>query len=177
MLPVGFAFGALEVALPAFAAHEGRRELAGVLIAVWSVGSAFGGLVYGARPRRLSLEVVHTRVALVLPLSMIPIVFANSPISMAFLVIPAGLFIAPLLASRNELAGHVAPAGSETEALTWPLTAMVAGVALGAGVAGVLVDEIGWRAPVVVAVAAAALGAAVSVARRHTLREREPAVA
>ena len=33
MLPVGFAFGALEVALPAFADHEGRPELAGVLVA------------------------------------------------------------------------------------------------------------------------------------------------
>jgi predicted MFS family arabinose efflux permease len=117
------------------------------------------------------------RMALVLPLSMIPIVFAVSPISMAILVIPAGLFIAPLLASRNELAGHVAPPGAETEALTWPLTAMVAGVALGAGVAGILVDQIGWRAPVVVGVAAAAIGAAIAVARRRTLDEREPAVA
>ena len=177
MLPVGFALGALEVAIPAFAAHEGRPELAGVLVAIWSLGSAAGGLVYGARPRESSLGAVHMRMALVLPLSMIPIVFAVSPISMAILVIPAGLFIAPLLASRNELAGHVAPPGAETEALTWPLTAMVAGVALGAGVAGILVDQIGWRAPVVVGVAAAAIGAAIAVARRRTLDEREPAVA
>jgi predicted MFS family arabinose efflux permease len=115
--------------------------------------------------------------ALILPLSLIPMVFAGSPLSMALLVIPAGLFIAPLLASRNELAGQVAPAGSETEALTWPLTAMVAGVALGAGVAGVLVDEAGWRAPVVVAVVAAAVGAAVAVALRDTMHEPEPATA
>src|SRR4051794_32463060 len=37
MLPVGFAFGALEVALPAFASDRGRPELSGVLIAIWSV--------------------------------------------------------------------------------------------------------------------------------------------
>jgi MFS family permease len=177
MLPVGFALGALEVAIPGFAAHEGRPELAGVLIAIWSIGSAIGGLVYGARPRQSSLAAVHLRMALILPLSLIPMAFAASPLSMAVLVVPAGLFIAPLLASRNELAGEVAPAGSETEALTWPLTAMVAGVALGAGVAGVLVDALGWRAPVVVAVAAAAAGAAVSVALRDTMREPEPTVA
>jgi MFS family permease len=177
MLPVGIAFGALEVAVPAFAAHKGRPELAGVLVAVWSVGSAIGGLVYGARPRQSSLGAVHLRVALMLPLSMIPILFARSPVSMALLVIPAGLFIAPLLASRNELAAHVAPPGAETEALTWPLTAMVAGVALGAGIAGVLVDHVGWRAPVVLAVVTATVGAAVAVARRHTLQERAPAVA
>lgn len=177
MFPVGLALGALEVALPGFAAHEGRPELAGVLVAIWSIGSAIGGLVYGARPRRSSLASVHLKMALILPLSLIPMVFAGSPLSMALLVIPAGLFIAPLLASRNELAGQVAPAGSETEALTWPLTAMVAGVALGAGVAGVLVDEAGWRAPVVVAVVAAAVGAAVAVALRDTMHEPEPATA
>ena len=43
--PVGFAFGALEVALPAFADHEGRPELAGVLVALWALGSVAGGLV------------------------------------------------------------------------------------------------------------------------------------
>ena len=64
---------------------------------------------------------------------------------MALLVIPAGIFIAPLLATRNELAGLVAPPGTETEAYTWPLTAIVAGIAGGAALAGVLVDAAGWR--------------------------------
>jgi MFS family permease len=169
MAPVGFAFGALEVAIPAFADEKGRPELAGVLIAVWSVGSAIGGLVYGARERRLSLASVHLRMALLLPLSLAPVALAGSPLSMALLVIPAGLFIAPLLASRNELAGVVAPPDAETEAFTWPLTAMVAGVSLGAGVAGALADASGWRAPVLVAVAAAALGTLVAVTRNHTL--------
>jgi hypothetical protein len=51
MLPVGFAFGSIEVMLPAFADAEGSRQFAGVLIAIWSVGSAVGGILYGARPR------------------------------------------------------------------------------------------------------------------------------
>src|SRR3954447_99555 len=64
MLPVGFAFGALEVALPAFADERGHRELAGVLIAIWSVASAAGGLVYGARSASIPLSRLHVRVAL-----------------------------------------------------------------------------------------------------------------
>ena len=40
MLPVGFSFGMLEVALPAFAQEHGRPGLAGVLVALWSIGSA-----------------------------------------------------------------------------------------------------------------------------------------
>ena len=169
MLPVGFAFGSLEVALPAFADAEGRRELAGVLLALWSGGSAIGGLVYGARARRSPLVRVHVRMAVLLPLGIAPLALAGSPVLMALLALPAGLFIAPLIATRNELAGRVAPAGAETEAFTWPLTALVSGVALGAATAGALVDAFDWRVPLVVATASAALGACVAVVRRRTL--------
>ena len=88
---------------------------------------------------------------------------------MGLLVVFAGLPIAPLIATRNELAGVVALPGSETEAFTWPLTALVSGVALGAAAAGALADGPGWRAAVLVAVAAAVFGAVISLARRGTL--------
>ncbi len=169
MLPVGFAFGALEVALPAFADHEGRPELAGVLVALWALGSVAGGLAYGARPRRGSLARVHLRVALLLPISFLPLALATSPATLAFLVIPAGLLIAPLIATRNELAGLVAPAAARTEAYTWPLPALVAGIALGAAASGALADATSWQTAVLAAAVAAALGAAVSTGRRATL--------
>ena len=54
---------------------------------------------------------------------------------MALLVIPAGCCIAPLLATRNELVGGVAPPGMRTEAYTWPITAFVGGIAVGAALA------------------------------------------
>jgi MFS family permease len=169
MLPVGFAFGALEVALPAFADAEGRPELAGVLVALWALGSVAGGLTYGARPRRGSLASVHLRVALLLPLSFLPLALATSPGMMALLVVPAGVLIAPLIATRNELAGAVAPAGAQTEAYTWPLTALVTGIALGAAAAGALADVASWQVAVLVGAAAAAAGAAISAGRRETL--------
>ena len=175
MLPVGFAFGILEITITAFATDEGHRELAGVLLTLWAVASAAGGLVYGARPRRGTASDTHLRVALALPLGLAPIVLATSPATMALLVIPAGIFIAPLLATRNELAGLVAPPGTETEAYTWPLTAIVAGIAGGAALAGVLVDAAGWRTAAVTAVGCAAVGSALALGRRGTLRAPEPA--
>lgn len=164
--PVGYAFGTLEVAIPAFADAEGHPGWAGLLIAVWSVGSAIGGLVYGARPWGLPLHAMHVRLALVIPFSFLPLLLAPSVAVMALLVIPAGALIAPFIATRNELAGAVAPAGAETEAYTWPLTALVGGIAAGAAVSGALADGPGWRAAVVSAVLAAAVGAVLTVARR-----------
>jgi MFS family permease len=170
MLPVGFAFGAIEVTLPAFADAEGDRELAGVLIAIWSLGSAVGGILYGMRPRALSLRAMHLWSAVLVPVGMASLALAQSPLAMGLLVIFAGFPIAPLIATRNELAGVVALPGSETEAFTWPLTALVSGVALGASVAGALADGPGWRAAVAAAVVMSAGGALVSLARRDTLR-------
>ena len=174
MLPVGFAFGALEVALPAFADHEGRPELAGVLVALWALGSVAGGLAYGARPRRGSLSGTHLRIALLLPLSFLPLALASSPAVMAVLVIPAGVLIAPLIATRNELAGEVAPESARTEAYTWPLTALVGGIALGAAAAGAIADSAGWQTAVLVAAVAAACGTVVSAGRRATLSPAAP---
>lgn len=175
MLPMGIAFGALEVALPAFSEEQGRPELAGVLIAVWALASAAGGFVYGSRPRRAPLPSVHLRFALLLPLALLPLAAAPGVVVMALLVVPAGILIAPLIASRNELAGAFAPPGAETEALTWPLTALVGGVALGAAAAGGLAEQAGWRTAVLFAVGSAVVGAAVALGRRRSFDDPTPA--
>lgn len=170
MLPVGFALGALEVAVPAFSREHAQPETAGVLLALWALGSAAGGLVYGARPRHSPLTRVHLQVTFALPLAFLPLALAPSVAVMGLLLIPAGAFIAPIVATRNELASNIAPQGRETETLTWPLTAMLAGISLGAAGGGKLIDVSSWRAAIVAAVAGAAVAGVVAIARRRSLR-------
>ena len=110
-LPMGVGIGICEVALPAFSDASGAAATAGLLLATWSLGSAVGGLFYGAWPNRPPLQHVHLAVTALLPLSLLPLAAAPSVPVMALLVIPAGMFIAPLLATRNEMVGWVAPAG------------------------------------------------------------------
>ncbi len=71
--------------------------------------------------------------------------------------------------SVNELAGEVAPEAARTEAYTWPLTALVGGIALGAAASGAIADSAGWQTAVLVAAVAAACGTVVSAGRRATL--------
>jgi hypothetical protein len=168
-LPVGFAFGTVEVVLPAFSAEEGQRELAGVLLAVWAGASGLAGLAYGARPPRAPLTDVHLRLACVVPIATAGLFAASSPLTMALLVVLMGLPIAPLIASRNQLIERVAPRGTATEAFTWPLTALVAGVSLGAAVGGALVESYSWPTAVLAAVVVSAAGAGLLIARRGTL--------
>jgi MFS family permease len=174
-LPVGFALGSIEVAVPAFSEAEGSKALAGVLLAVWSCGSAASGLVWGVRASRFSLLEAHLRFAWLLPLAIAPLALAFSPLTMGLLVLLAGLPIAPLIASRNQLVARVTPVGTATEAYTWPLTALVTGVSLGAAAAGTVVESSSWTTAVLVATAVATLGATVVLTRRHTLVQHQAA--
>ena len=150
-LPTGIGLGILEVGIPAFSRAEGAAAAAGVLLAMWSLGSGIGGLLYGIVPRRGGVFRMHLFVTALLPLTILPLAAAPSVTVMAFLVMPAGCCIAPLLATRNELVGGVAPPAMRTEAYTWPMTAFVGGIAIGAALAGVLVEGPGWRTAFLVA--------------------------
>jgi MFS family permease len=167
--PLGFCFGAVEVTLPAFSDAEGSRELSGLLLATWALGSAIGGLAYGAAERSGPLVGTYLRLSALLPLGFLPLAAAPSIPVMLLLAAPAGLAIAPLLATVNQLVGHVAPAGAATEAYTWPITAMVAGVAAGTAAAGGVVEAADWRLSFLIAAGAAALTCVVAVTRRRTL--------
>jgi hypothetical protein len=174
-LPVGFAVGSLEVAVPAFAEAEGSATLAGALLAVWSCGSGIGGLAWGANAGRFSLIDAHLWFAWLLPLAIGPLALAWSPLTMGVLIVLAGAPIAPLIASRNQLVDRVAPAGTMTEAFTWPLTALVGGVSLGAAAAGIVVEASSWTGAVLMSTAVGALGAAVVSTRRATLVQPQAA--
>jgi MFS family permease len=168
-VPVGFALGSIEVVLPAFSEAEGSRELAGVLLAVWSLASGVGGLLWGVRGTRLPLLGAHVRLTLLLPLAIAPLALATSPPVMLVLVILSGLPVAPLIASRTQLVERVAPPGTATEAFTWPLTALVGGVSLGAAVSGAVIEAGSWSAAVVVAAVVGLAGAVIVTRGRATL--------
>jgi MFS family permease len=176
-IPMGFCFGAMEVTLPAFAEDHGARNLAGVLVATWSAGSAAGGLLYGARGWSGSPGRRYARFAALLPIGYLPLAAAPSIAVMLPLALLAGLCIAPTLTAGNQIAGEVAPPGAETEAYTWPITSLVSGLALGSWAAGAIVDAADWRAAFLAAAAGAALSALVAATRWRTLQHGAAVVA
>jgi hypothetical protein len=79
-VPIGVAFGSLQVTLPAFAGTHGAQELAGLLLATLSLASVTGALVYGSRPRSLPLDVLHVRLARLVPIGFaFPLLAGPSP--------------------------------------------------------------------------------------------------
>jgi MFS family permease len=167
--PVGFALGATEVTMTAFASHHGSRAAAGALLALWAGGSALGGLVYGARDHALEPGARWVRLAALYPLCSVPLLLAPSIAVMVPLAVIAGLCLAPLLAAINQLVGDVAPPGAVTEAFAWPITAIALGVSGGSAAAGGIAQAWGSREGFVAVVVAGLVGGAIAVGRRATV--------
>jgi MFS family permease len=166
-------FGALEVAVPAFADAAGAPGLSGLLLAVWALGSTAGGLWFGARVISISLPRQYRLLLLGVTIGLAPLAWVSSPWALGVLLFLGGTAIAPTLTVQNTMVGSLAPVHATTEAFTWLSTITVGASAIGAAVGGALIEG---PAGVSGSLALAALGAAVAVVltlvpgRRPSLR-------
>lgn len=165
---LGLGFGAVEIAVPAFAEAEGNRALAGVALAGFSAGSLVGGLVAGLRPSRDERRRIIVGMFVLAGLMFLPLA-AGSIGAMAFLLFVAGLPVAPIVAAVYGQIGRVAAAGSVAEAFSWFGTSVSIGIAGGTVAGGWLIDARGWRSAVVLGIACLGAGAAVTALRHATL--------
>jgi MFS family permease len=163
---LGLAFGSAGLAVPAFAdRHAGASadSVAGILLAVWGVGSATGGLLFGTRPPGASLARQLGWLLAAVGASLAVLAVVPTPALMAVVLIVGGAAIAPAMIVTNTLVGRITPVAMHTEAYTWVLTVSAAAGALGGAVSGLLIDHVGvpWAfvfCALAVALAAVAAG-------------------
>ncbi|TXR56663.1 MFS transporter [Quadrisphaera setariae] len=165
----GVVFGSVEVIAVAFTAERGAPAAAGLVLALYSVGSLLAGLVFGAvtwrgsLPRRFRLGAVGMAVLIA------PVAASGSIPVLAATLFLSGLAISPTLISGNALVAHLVAPRQLTEGLAWVGTSLGLGVSLGAAVAGRIIDGPGSQPALLLPVAAAALAALVVVACSRAL--------
>lgn len=172
---VGLVLGAAELLATAYGPAIGDAG-PGVLLACFALGSAAGGLMYGARqwdgpavPRMAALGVG----ALTVLVAMVWITHFGAQLA-AFVVM--GLFVSPSLIAGYLAADDLAPAEERTEASALINTAVNAGAALAFALGGALADglTVGAAAAYLSAVGAALITLAVA---SYTAHRREPTAA
>ncbi|MFC9979264.1 MFS transporter [Gordonia sp. NPDC127522] len=178
---IAFGFGASPVAIAAFAdAHSGGdgSAVTGLLIAIWSLGSAAGGLTYGALPwPEATISGLARRAAVVLAALAVGYAAWNltdSVPAFAAILVLTGAVIAPATAVLAELVAAAVPAGMLTEAFTWFTCVNMSVAALGGAIAGQVVENNAHGVSLAFWICAVASGAAglAALALRMSARSR-----
>jgi MFS family permease len=160
----------VDMTIVGWAREAGAPILAGVLGAVWAIGSAVGGLVAGglSGTPRLTRRVLLNLVGVLALVPVLPPVFdPASPWIIGLVLLFGGAAIAPAAGAANARVGELVPAERRTEAYGWLSTASTVGFSIALPVSGFLLDHSG---PSV-----AAAGAAVFVVLGVLLALRIPA--
>ncbi len=132
-----FTLAGTEIALTASMRAFGHVSLLGVVIVAWCLASIVGGFAYGTMPRRRDpLLLLAILAALTVLLA-----FADAWWVLLLLIVPSGLFCAPLLSSTAEVMAHVSPPGRRGRTLGLHTSALTFGGALGAPLAGAAIDR------------------------------------
>jgi MFS family permease len=137
---------AVNLSVVAWGRNTGHAELGGVLVALWSLGSAIGGFAIAGRSGRANLPLRVGALAAgmaVLALLLPPVLGATPYWLLIVVVVLGGTAIAPSLGASNSRVGQLAPEHRTAEAFGWLATATTAGVAVAQPLSGWLLDSAG----------------------------------
>ncbi len=126
-----------DVSIVATLRAHGQVQWAGVAIIAWCAASMVGGFVHGAIPRPLGML---TLMAL-LGAATIPVGLAHSWPVLALALIPSGLCTAPTLAQTVVAVSRAVPESARGEAIGMHSAALTLGNAVGAPLAGIVIDH------------------------------------
>lgn len=129
-----------DVSIVAALRSFGDTGAIGWVLALWGAGSLVGGLLYGAWHRSFSVFWLLAGLAA----TTVPVALAVGVPSFAVLVTISGFLCAPTITATVEQLSRQVPERFRGEMMGWHGSAMTAGSAIGAPVAGFAIDHGGW---------------------------------
>jgi len=165
---MGTIVGVVDVVSVAFAQQQGQPAAASIVLSVYAIGSCLAGLAFGALKPDVPLPRLFLYGGVATALTTLPLLLAGNILGLSLAVFVAGLFFAPTLIVAMGLVERIVPPAKLTEGLTWLITGLSIGVAIGAAGSGWLVDAFGARSGFWLSITAGAvvLGSAIQSYRR-----------
>ncbi|WP_328685702.1 MFS transporter [Streptomyces sp. NBC_01261] len=175
MAAMGTIFGAVQTGVTAYSNESGHPGSAGLLYAVFGIGSALAGVACAWLPARFTLRRRYVTFAATLLLGALTLVAGERGHVLPAAMAVAGVTVAPYLISLYALTERLAPADRATVALTILCAGGPLGTATGQALAGYLADGHGSGGAFLVAPVAAAMAflLAVTVVLAHSARTRD----
>ena len=132
--------GGTDVSIVAALRATGDSAAIGWVLSVWGAGSLLGGLAYGAWHRPISVFWLLGGLAA----TTIPVALAPNLVALVVLLFVCGGLCAPTITATIEHLSRLVPESARGEAMGWHGSAMTAGQAIGAPLAGFAIDHGGW---------------------------------
>ena len=166
----GMVLSGSDVSIVGLLERGGHQKEIGIVFFFWCAASVIGGLIYGSMKRPISPMLLLLGMAALT----IPMGFARDTWTLAFLSLLPGLLCAPVLSASSEKVADLVEEDRRGEAMGWYGSALTAGVALGAPLAGVFIDTVGpsggFAAVGIAGVALCATGLVLMSIRRRAAR-------
>ncbi|WP_454810214.1 MFS transporter [Paenarthrobacter nitroguajacolicus] len=166
----GMVLSGSDVSIVGLLERGGHENEIGIVFFFWCAASVVGGLIYGSMKRTISPMLLLLGMAALT----IPMGFAQDTWTLAFLSLLPGLLCAPVLSASSEKVADLVDEERRGEAMGWYGSALTAGVALGAPLAGVFIDTVGpsggFAAVGIAGVALCATGLILMSLRRRAAR-------
>ncbi|WP_405969580.1 MFS transporter [Streptomyces sp. NBC_00988] len=174
MAAMGTIFGAVQTGVTAYSNESGHPGSAGLLYAVFGIGSALAGAACAWLPARFTLRQRYVTFAATLLLGALTLLAGERGHALPAAMAVAGVTVAPYLISLYALTERLAPADRATVALTILCAGGPLGTATGQALAGYLADGHGSAGAFLVAPIAAVMAflLAVTVVLTHSARTR-----
>jgi len=146
LIALGTIVGTVDVISVAFAEQQGQPAAASIVLSVYAGGSCLAGLIFGAIKLPSPLPRQFLYAAFATALTTLPLLWVHNVLTLAAAMFVAGLFFAPTMIVAMGLVERLVPPSRLTEGLTWMVTGLGVGVALGAALAGLTIDAVGIKA-------------------------------
>jgi MFS family permease len=173
MVMTGAIFGVNEVVTLAVSQEWGAPGAAGAILALYAVGSATAGLVFGHVSHGRNLVKLLMLGTLGMAVLEVPVLLAPNLWALAGLMLVAGMATAPTLITTMNLIERIVPKSQLNEGMTIVLTGLIIGIAAGSAVSGVVIDRIGAQHGYWVAVVAGGFAFVMALGTRAFLTRRE----
>lgn len=168
------AFGMVEMGVTGHATAIGHPAMAGLLLALMSIGSAAGALAYGGRSWSPPLPFQFSFALLIMGCATIALGFIDRPWVFALASIAAGTAMAPGLIIQSMLVARLSRPEHATEAFTWSATALLAGISGGIAAAGWILEHHPVPTAFTLAGATACCAAGLAIASRGIRKAPDP---
>lgn len=166
---IGSMFATTEVTAVAMTEALGQPEAASLVIGVYAIGSFVVGLIFGAVKLKLPLQQQLAIAVAIIAVTAVPLLFVSTVPLLTIAVFASGIAISTTFITAFGLIERRLPASMLTEGITWVMTGIGIGMALGSFAAGWVVDTYGASNGFTVSVVAGALALLTVLVGQKTL--------